>query len=98
MPGLAIESEGQMALLEDQPIEAYWDLSVCNHELSEYEFRIVRDSQQVAEIDADQRTRTGISVRFRDDMDKLLFAFDHLGPKTKNDAVLLKIGNPMQHR
>lgn len=88
VPGLAVKAAGQRRLLEDQPIEADWDLSVCNVELSEAEFRIVRDSQQVAEIDADQRTRTGISVRFRDDMDKLLFAFDQLGPKTENDLAV----------
>lgn len=88
VPGLAVKTDGQLDLLEDQPIEADWDLSKCNHELTKSEFRIVRDSQQVAEIDADQRNRTGISVRFRDDMDKLLFAFDELGPKTANDLAV----------
>ncbi|MEX0655324.1 MAG: DEAD/DEAH box helicase family protein [Phycisphaeraceae bacterium] len=98
VPGLAVKVDGQAELLEDQPIEADWDLSACNHELSESEFRIVRDAQQVAEIDADQRTRTGIAMRFRDDMDKLLFAFDELGPKTAVDlAVWLdrQIRDPM---
>ncbi len=88
VPGLTVTTDDQRELLEDQPIEADWNLAECNHQLSESEFRIVRDGQQVAEIDADKGLRTGISVRFRDDMDKLLFAFDELGPKTETDLAV----------
>lgn len=80
VPGLAVrEDDGQMVLLDDQPLEAEWDLCDFTHELGESEFRIVPPDQRLAEIDVNERGR--VETRFLQDMDRQLLMFDRDGPR-----------------
>lgn len=89
VPGLAVKDDsGQLEIFSCQHEEADWDLVSCNYELADSEFKINTEQGKVAEVDVDTEKQSGIALKFRSDMDQLIFAFDAEGPKTPSELAI----------
>lgn len=86
VPVLAVKQDGQWQLLDDQPIEAEWDLTECNFKLEASEFDVARAKQRVAEIDVNKRG--DVRTRFLDDLDRQLMLIDKLAPQTAEELAV----------
>jgi len=81
VPQLAMRTEGQLELFEDQFREVPWKLSDCDASLSEQEFPLSQGLQQVASIDVDKEGRIGYS--FIEDLQKQLSLLEIHGPQNE---------------
>jgi len=82
LPGLAIKTKDdpQKRLLEDQPLEAEWNLTECNHQLDPSEFSLPAEQSKVAVVDVNERG--DLHQRFVADMDRQLMMLESDAPRT----------------
>jgi len=81
VPVLAVRTERQLELFEDQFCEGFWRLSECDSLLTEAEFRLDAGPQTGAEIDVEEG-RIGWRT-FTDNLHRQLSFLDAHGPKTE---------------
>jgi len=82
VPHLAVREEGELKLFEDQFKEVPWRLSSCDAGLTEQDFSLSREKQQIANIDVDEKGKLGWS-RFLSELQKHLSLLEIHGPKNE---------------